>query len=145
MGRDGGSGVVDPQAVHWASRRARSIAEQLQADAARIAELSEVGWRSVDADRWRHELEDTVEAIRRDAHRAFELADTLREHGLAVERTLATITAARDGFLSALDDARRVLANASGEVSAAAVEQARRVVDRATRMPGPGSMDWLRF
>jgi hypothetical protein len=135
----------DPESVRRAAFRARSLAAELRADARRTASLAEVEWVSVEADRWRGELDGTVAAVYRDADAADALADALLDHAAAVERTLASIAAARQSFLSRLEDARRVLGRAADEVSEAAITQARAVVDRATRMPGQGSLDWLRF
>jgi hypothetical protein len=137
--------VGDPETVRRAAWRARSLAEELRADARRTASLAEVEWASVEADRWRGELAGTVAEVHRGADAADAVADALFEHAAAVERTLASIAAARQTFLSRLDDARRVLGRAADEVSDAALDHARAVVGRATRMPGPGSLDWLRF
>lgn len=135
----------DPQEVRRAAHRARSIAEELREDARQTAQLAEVPWRSTQADHWRNELEEAVLSIRRDAEAADALAESLLAHAEACERTLATIASARNAFLSRLDDARAVLANAVDGVTDAAVEQARSVVNRSMRMPGARSLDWLNF
>jgi hypothetical protein len=137
--------VGDPEAVRRAAQRARSLAEELRADARRTASLAEVAWVSSEADRWRGELQVTVGEVHRSAEAAEALAEALFEHAAAVERTLASIAAARQAFLSRVDDARRVLGRAADEVGQAALDQARSVVSRASRMPAPGSLDWLRF
>lgn len=135
----------DPEEIRRVARRARVLAVELREDAGRTASLAQVEWVSDEADRWRGELEGTVANVQRDADAAEAFADALFEHAEAVERTLASIAAARQAFLSRVDDARRVLERAAEEVGEAALAQARAVVSRASRMPGPTSLDWLRF
>lgn len=142
----------DPEEVRRAARRASSIAEELREEARRTAGLADVPWRSTQADQWRHELEEAVLSIRRDAEAADAVAEALLEHAAACERTLATIASARNAFLRRLDEARGVLAraadgvvDAADDVADAAVEHARNVVNRSLRMPGVRSLDWLNF
>lgn len=137
--------VGDPEAVRRAARDARELARQLHADATSAAGLADVHWVSHEADRWRTELETTVAGLRADARAVEEVADALLAHAEACDRTLAQIAAARTAFDATVEHARRTLGRTAEEVGQAALDQARRVVDRAARAPARWSLDWLGF
>ena len=137
--------VGDPEAVREAARDARRLARELHTDVAETAGLADVHWISVEADRWRAELEDTVAGLREDARAVEEVADLLLAHADAAERTLQRIAVARTAFDATVDEARRTLGRAAEEVGDAALERARAVVDRAARRPATWSLDWLGF
>lgn len=139
----------DPASVRAAGRRALAQAERLHEEADLTASLAEVGWVSAGADRWRHDLEATVQGVRDDAARVEDLAEALFAHADAAEATLAAITSAMEAFERRVADARDTVATAVDSAvdgaRDAAVSTAQGILDAARSAPPALSLDWLDF
>lgn len=110
-----------------------------------MARADGVVWQSTGAQRYRDDLAAEAREVQAAADELERAAAALRGHADEVEYRLGQLTALRDWFTGAVDEARQTLSGAADGAVDAATEGAQRLVDAARSMPSPGSLDWGGF
>lgn len=136
---------MDVQALRDLARKADEMAGQTRLVATDVAAAKGVDWKSTRAQQYRDDLESEARAVHKAADELSDAARALRGHADDVQRNLDRLAALRDGFLGALEDARKTLAGGVEDLSDATVDGARKLVDLARHMPSPGSLGWGKF